>query len=219
MKICVVPRMSAGDHRQLPECDVALIGFGYIGDVDFDSELSGRSDKFGEFARLTKRSGCAAVCGCRTDSRGLKRKSAAVAEGGKLLGITDMLHVVDGEDLKSGAYLGLYKLGGYKVGLCIENDLHFPENIKSLSLCGCNLLLCLTENVHPISPLLIRAYAYLYGMPVVMCAGGCAYFADVTGAVITSVAPVTLFSAQPRNNYRIVCTRERGAFPNDGVDY
>lgn len=81
MKICVVPRMSAGDHRQLPECDVALIGFGYIGDVDFDSELSGRSDKFGEFARLTKRSGCAAVCGCRTDSRGLKRKSAAVAEG------------------------------------------------------------------------------------------------------------------------------------------
>lgn len=69
----------------LPECDIALIGFGYLGDVDYDAELSGRSDKLGQFTRLTRRSGCAAVCGCRTDSRGLKRKSAAVAEGGDCL--------------------------------------------------------------------------------------------------------------------------------------
>lgn len=69
----------------LPECDIALIGFGYLGDVDYDAELSGRSDKLGQLTRLTRRSGCAAVCGCRTDSRGLKRKSAAVAEGGDCL--------------------------------------------------------------------------------------------------------------------------------------
>lgn len=204
---------------QLPECDVALIGFEYLGDVDYDSELSGKSDKFGDFARLTRRSGCAAVCGCRTDSRGLRRKSAAVAEGGRLLGITDMLHVVDGENYKSGAYMGLYRLGGYRVGLCIDNDLHFPENIKSLSVCGCNLLLCLSEGASPMSPLLIRSYAYLYGMPIAMCAGGCAYFADITGAISTSTQPCTLFSVQPKNNYRVVCTRERGAYSGDRADY
>ena len=218
MKICVVPRMTAM-KTQLPECDIALIGFGYIGDVDYDSELSGRSDKFGEFARLTRRSNCAAVCGCRTDSRGLKRKSAAVAEAGKLLGITDMLHVVDGENYKSGAYMGLYKLAGYKVGLCIENDLHFPESIKSLSVCGCNLLLCLSENISAMSPLLIRAYAYLYGMPVAMCAGGCAYFADISGSIVTSAQPYTIFSAQPKNKNRVICTRERGVFTRDDADY
>lgn len=220
MKICVVPRLQAGEMpASLPECDIALIGFGYLGDVDYDAELSGRSDKLGQLTRLTRRSGCAAVCGCRTDSRGLKRKSAAVAEGGRLLGITDMLHVVDGENYKSGAYLGLYKLGGYRVGLCIENDLHFPESIKSLSLCGCNIVLCLLENAGQMSPLLARAYAYLYGVPFVMSAGNCAYFADIAGAIVTSTSPFTLFAAQPKNNYRIVCTRERGAFCEERGDY
>lgn len=220
MKICVIPCPRAGElPAALPQCDVALIGFGYIGDVDYSCELQGKSDKLGSFARLTKHSGCAAVCGCRTDSRGLKRKSAAVAEGGRLLGITDMLHVEGGEDYKSGAYLGLYKLGGYKIGLCIDNDLHYPENIKSLSLCGCNLLLCLAESAHTMSPLLIRAYAYLYGMPVAMCAGNCAYFADIGGSIITSASPFTLFSAQPKNNYRVVTTRRRGAFGDERADY
>ena len=79
MKICVAPRFCA--RSALPPCDVALLGFDSLGDVDFESELSGKSDKLGEFTRLTKKYSCAAVCGCRTFSRGLKRKSAAVAEG------------------------------------------------------------------------------------------------------------------------------------------
>ncbi len=219
MKICVIPRRPAGGHYVLPQCDLALLGFGCIGDVCFDTELSGASDKLGEFARLTKQRAAAAVCGCRTDSRGLKRKSAAVAEGGRLVGITDMLHVVDGEEYKSGAYLGLYRLGGYKVGLCIDNDIHYPEDIRSLSLCGCNLVACLSEQPDEMLPLLIRAYAYLYGVPVVMCAGGCAYFADIAGKIVCSPAPQTVFSAQPKNSYRIVSTRERGKFSDRVADY
>lgn len=219
MKICVIPCPRAANMPpSIPECDVALIGFGYIGDVDYSSELSGKSDKLGGFARLTH-GGRAAVGGCRTDSRGLRRKSAAVAEGGRLLGITDMLHVEGGEDYKSGTYLGLYKLGDYKVGLCIENDIHYPENVKSLSLCGCNVLLCLAENCHAMFPLLTRAYAYLYGMPVAMCAGNCACFSDISGNIFTSLAPFTIFNTQPRNNYRVVSTRERGALCDDSADY
>ena len=196
------------------------MGFDFLGDVDYESELSGKTDKFGEFSRLTKSGHCAAVCGCRTDSRGLKRKSAAVADCGKLLGISDMLHVVDGDGYKSGAFLGIYRLGGYKVGVCIDSDLYFPENIKSFSLCGCNLLLCIMESVSDnMPPLLARAYAYLYGMPVAMSAGGRAYFADITGGIASSGAPQTFFVAEPRNNYRVVSTRERGLCPSDKGDY
>lgn len=219
MKICVIPRRPAGGHYVLPQCDLALLGFGCIGDVCFDTELSGASDKLGEFARLTKQRAAAAVCGCRTDSRGLKRKSAAVAEGGRLVGITDMLHVVDGEEYKSGAYLGLYRLGGYKVGLCIDNDIRYPEDIRSLSLCGCNLVACLSEQPDEMLPLLIRAYAYLYGVPVVLCAGGVAYFAEPAGGIASSNQPVTLFETNPQNSYRLISSRVRGISEEGRADY
>lgn len=218
MNICVVPRPPSGGLNKLPECDLAILGFPCLAAIDFESELSGRTDKLGAFSRLT-RNGPAAIAGCITDSRGLRRRSAVVAEGGRLLGITDMLHVVDGENLKSGAYLGLYRLSGYKVGLCIENDMHFPEDIKSLSLCGCNLLVLLRENSDCMSPLLARAYAYLFGMPAVLCASNCAYFADITGSIVTSTSPVTLFSAQPRNAYHVVTTRRRGLASEECTDY
>lgn len=211
MKICVMPDLNLSDCTCLPDCDVALIGFNALGDVDYESELRGKTEKFGEIARLTRISACGALCGCKTDSRGLKRKSVAVADRGKLLGISDMLHVIDAEDYKSGAGLGVYQLGGYKVGLCIENDLFFPENIKALSLCGCNLIAVFMENsADSMPPLLIRAYAYLYGVPVVMCAGKCAYFADITGAIATSNQKITPFVADPKNCYRIISTRNRG---------
>lgn len=220
MRICVAPSLSKNSPSRLPECDVAVLGFGYLGDVDYESELTGKTDKFEEFARLTKAADCGAICGCKTDSRGLKRKSAAVADRGKLLGISDMLHVMDGEDYKSGAGLGLYKLSGYKVGLCVENDLYFPENFKSLSLCGCNLIVCLAENcADNIPPLLIRSYAYLYGVPVVMSAGKCAYFADITGVIASSNQNLTTFVADPCNRYRVISTRSRGIFCNSSDDY
>ena len=44
MKVCVV---TDGGGR-LPECDLALFGFNRLGEVDYESELSGRSDKFEE---------------------------------------------------------------------------------------------------------------------------------------------------------------------------
>ncbi|MGN0813878.1 MAG: hypothetical protein ACI4MH_01445 [Candidatus Coproplasma sp.] len=220
MRICVAPYLPENFHNILPECDVAILGFGYLGEVEYESELAGRTDKFGEFARLSNACRCGAVCGCKTDSRGLKRKSAAVADRGKLLGVSDMLHVMDGEEYKSGAGLGLYKLGGYKVGVCVENDLLFPENFKSLSLCGCNLIACISENgADNILPMLIRSYAYLYGVPVVMSAGKCAYFADITGAIACSNQSVTAFIADPCNRYRIISTRRRGLIDCAGDDF
>lgn len=219
MKICVVTT-SVQDLPRLPACDLALFGFHSLGNVDYESELSGKTDKFEEIARLSKSSACGIVCGCKTDSRGLKRKSAAVADRGRLLGISDMLHVIDAEDYKSGAGLGVYTTGGYKVGVCIENDLYFPENVKALSLCGCNVVAVVMESVKDnIPPLLIRAYAYLYGVPFVMCAGNGAYFSDVSGAIASSTQKITSFETDPKNCYRIISTRRRGLWQDLSEDY
>lgn len=204
----------------MPECDLALFGFNFLGEVDYESELSGKTDKFEEAARLSRSHSCGVICGCKTCSRGVLRKSAAVADRGKLLGITDMNHVFGGEDYKSGAYLGLYSLGGYKVGLCIENDLYFPEGLRALSSCGCNLIAAVLEDVRDvIPPLLARAYAYLYGVPVIMCAGNTAFFAETGGGVASSTRPVTLFETSPQNSYRLVSSRLRGLEEEGRTDY
>lgn len=204
----------------LPECDIALFGFPCLGEVDYERELTGESDKFEDAARLSRLSGCGVLCACRTVSRSLHRKSVAVTDRGKLLGISDMTHVLDSESYKSGAALGFFQVNGCKIGLCIENDLLFPDAVKSLSMCGCNVIVAFLEEIKDSLPaLLIRAYSYLYGVPVLMCAGRTAYFADISGAIATSTQKSTLFEVNPENRYHIVTTRMRGITADSRDDY
>ncbi len=212
--------MDEVENYPLPECDLAVFGFGGLGEVDFERELTGDSEKFEKAARLSQKHNCGVICGCKTISRGLVRKSVAVADRGKLLGISDMNHVLDGEQFKSGVGLGFYRVNGCKIGLCIENDLLFPDTFGALSLCGCNAVVVILEEIKDnIPPLLIRAYAYLYGVPVIMCAGRTAYFADVSGAIATSVQDATLFEITGRNRYHVVTTRTRGISNEEKTDY
>ncbi|MDE6586376.1 MAG: hypothetical protein K2K80_06835 [Clostridia bacterium] len=220
MVFCIVTEGNAEEITDLPECDIAVFGFGILGDVDYERELKGETEKFEAAARLSKNSNCGLICACRTLSRGLLRKSASVADRGKLLGITDMTRVLDGEEYKSGAYLGLYRIGGFKLGVCIGNDLLFADTFKSLSECGCNAVIVLLDELRDtIPPLLIRAYSYLYGMPVIMCAGKTAYFADVTGAIASSNQSRALFEVTPQNRYHVVTSRVRGAADMEKLDY
>lgn len=220
MVFCVVNEGRAEEKTALPECDVALFGFSGLGEVSYERELKGESEKFEEVARLSKNADCGVICGCKTNSRGLIRKSVAVSDRGRLLGISDMNHVIDGEEFKSGSSLGFYKVNGCKIGLCIENDLLFPDAVKSLTMCGCNAVVAVMEELKDgLPPLLIRAYAYLYGVPVVMCAGKMAYFADISGAIATSSQRVTLFEVSPKNRYHIVTTRLKGISSETPEDY
>lgn len=220
MIICVVTGKEISEAGELPECDLAVMGFNSLGEVDYESELKGSTDKFEDAARLSKTCGCGVLCGCRTLSRGVVRKSVAVADRGRLLGISDMNHVLDCENFKSGAGLGLYTVGGYKIGLCIENDLLFPEDIKALSVCGCNLIVAILEELKDnVPPLLARAYSYLYGVPVIMCAGNTACLTQTSGAIATSTQPFALFELSPQNRYRLVTSRIKGLTRETPTDY
>ncbi|MBD5584466.1 MAG: hypothetical protein HDQ88_05240 [Clostridia bacterium] len=220
MVFCVVTDGTVASTDSLPYCDLAVFGFSGLGEVDYEKELKGETEKFEESARLSKENGCGLVCGCKTVSRGLIRKSVAVSDRGKLLGISDMLHVIDCEDFKSGSSLGFYRVNGCKVGLCIENDLLFPDTVKSLAMCGCNVIVAVLEEIRDNVPaLLIRAYSYLYGIPIVMCAGKTAYFADISGAIATSTQKITLFEVSPKNQYHLVTTRVKGISSETKSDY
>lgn len=220
MVFCVVAEGDVKSTKKLPDCDIALFGFQGLGEVDYEKELKGESDKFEEAARLSKTANCGLCCGCKTISRGLVRKSVAVSDRGKLLGIADMNHVLDGEEVKSGSSLGFFDIGGCKVGICVENDLLFPESAAALAACGCNVIVAFLDEIkNNLPPLIIRAYAYLYGVPIVMCAGNTAYFADITGAIATSTQNTTLFEVSLKNSYHIVTTRKKGLFSDFKEDY
>ena len=220
MIFCIASDCKVKEVKTLPECDIAVFGFKGLGEVDYESELKGLTDKFEDAARLSKAAKCGVLCGCKTNSRGVLRKSVSVADRGKLLGISDMNHVIDGENYKSGAGLGVYSVGGYKIGLCVENDLLFPDGSKALSLCGCNVIVAFLEEIKDnIPPLLIRAYSYLYGVPVILCAGNMAFFSESSGEIATSAQPFTLFEVSPQNRYHVITTRTKGMFSDMSEDY
>lgn len=220
MKITAFPRASVFPYPRIPACDIALFGFGALGDVDYESELSGRTNKFEEAAKLSAAAGCGLLCGCVTDSRGLKRRSVAVMDRGRLLGISDMRHVLDGDDVKCGAGLGIYRVGGYCIGTIIDSDLYFAEDVQALSLAGCNLAVAILRQVSDeIPPLLVRSYAFLYGLPIVLVGQNVAYFADVSGAIACSNNAVCTFESSPRACHRLVTTRKRGLVGREEGDY
>lgn len=220
MKICVVTQGFSELQGKLPPCDITILGCGLLGEVSYESEIAGKTEKFDLLARLSRHQNCAFVGGCRTVGGGLVRYSAAVADGGKLISVADCTHILDAEPFKSGAGLGLYQLHGIKVGVCVEGDFYFPTCIQSLTLCGAQLLVGLLEKQKDsMVPLLMRAYAYLYGVPFVVVAGKTAYFADSSGGMASSPMPITLFETVPRNEYRVVTTRLKGLSANPAEDY
>jgi hypothetical protein len=191
-----------------------------LGEVSYESEIAGKTEKLDWFARLSKECACGIIGGCRTVGGSLVRYSAAVAEGGKLKGIVDCTHILDGEQFKSGAGMGLYTLQGIKVGICVENDFYFPESLRALTLCGAQLLVGICERQKDaMLPHLMRTYAYLWGVPFVAVVGKSACFACLSGGMAISPLPQTLFEAVPRNEYRVITTRQRGLYEGTAEDY
>ena len=96
-------------------CDVLVFGVSALGEVDYRSELDGTSQKLESLALLSRRLNCVAVAGCVTLSCGFRRRSAVVAERGKLLGVSDQLYT-QGEQLHCGAHLKVYPTAAGKLG-------------------------------------------------------------------------------------------------------
>ena len=61
MVFCVVTDGAAETAANIPECDVALFGFSGLGEVDYESELKGKTEKFENAARLSKAADCCAA--------------------------------------------------------------------------------------------------------------------------------------------------------------
>ena len=214
MRVCLVSHgaLSAFQETYAEEkADITVFGFESMGEVSYERELKGETHFFEDAALLSKTCKNVVVCGCVTDTHGHKRKSAVVAENGRLCGVSDMLHVIDGE-VGSGAALRIYETKVGKMGVAVAEDLRFPSVIKSLAVCGSDFIVCPCERVGEIHSVLVRAHAYCYGVPIILCGNGYSAIADATGKILFASPQSPAFSDFcMRKEYHLVETRRRFA--------
>lgn len=161
-------------------------------EVCYERELKGETQVFEMVAKLSKRNKGLVIYGVITNTHGHRRKSAIVAENGRILGVSELLHAMDGE-MHSGAYLRVYDTKIGRVGVVVAEDIYDFETVKILSVCGCDFIVCPFERVQDsICSVLLRAYAFTSGVPILFCGRGYAMIADVdaTLAFASPISPV-----------------------------
>ena len=216
MRICFVTEGNLGEYsdRCTGGADVVCCGFQALGKVSYERELRGETGLFEDVALLSKEGKNVVVCGCFTDARGMLRKSVVVAEKGRILGVSDMVNRIDSGDFRPGAGIKIYDTGAGKIGIVVAEDLYFPQVLQTLSVCGAEVAICLFEELSDgLEQTLMRAEAFLYGIPICVCAYGYAQAADIGGKVLFATpANPWYYDLEREQEYHLVETRQRGFY-------
>lgn len=191
------------------EADLLLFGMQGADEVYYEKELDGVTAVFEETALLSKKYKSAVVCGCTTDARGHKRRSAIVAVGGRIAGVSDMLHAVDGE-IGAGIGLHTYKTAVGTMGVIVNDDLRYPETVSALCACDCDFIACPYNEADDKQIALIRAYAYCYGVPFLFCSNDYCAVANASGELTFSSPQSPAFvELTVTKEYHLVETRRK----------
>ena len=211
MRICFVTKGGLDAVGEEAGADIVCYPLSALGEVSYERELKGETSLFEAVAMRSKMLRCTVVGGCYTDARGIRRKSAVVAERGRLLGVSDLVNRIDGSTFGAGAGVKVYETAAGRLGVVVGEDLYFPKVVETLSLSGADAVLCLFEELSEgLELTLIRAHAFFYGLPVALCAFGYAAAADSEGRLFfASPAPVGRVTLPKEREYRLIETRRR----------
>ncbi|MBE7085763.1 MAG: hypothetical protein E7366_01235 [Clostridiales bacterium] len=217
MRICFVNRENVKQFRErydVKAADLFVFGFNDTQTVSYERELHRETTFFEEMVKFSKESNACTVCGCWTDMKGLKRKSAVVANEGKLLGVSDAIHSLDGA-INGGGELRVYETKAGKIGVIIAEDLYFPEIARDLALFGCDCIVCpFDKKMSSIHSALLRAEAFFYGTPLLFCAKEYCMLADGKGEVVFATPQSPAYAdLELTKEYHFVETRRRLFLP------
>lgn len=214
MRVCFVsrgsPRAFSESGERGGDADLFVFGF-QSGEVSYEKELKGETGHFEELALLSKERNAVVVCGFVTDTRGLKRKSVLVAENGRILGVSDMLNILDGE-WNAGACARVFETKKGRMGVIVAEDLYFFEVVKALTVAGCDFIVCpFGGDAGEIERVMLRANAFCFGVPILFCSRGYSIVAEVTGEVeFASPQSPVIFPFERARTYHLIETRRRG---------
>ncbi len=203
------------DYDALPMgCDVAVFPFFQGEAVSYNKEIKGITTFFRRLTELSKSRKTAIIAGADTDSYGSVRHSAAVCDGGKLLGISDMTIVSEGERYIGGGGLRVYDTHAGKIGVAVGRDIISSECVRSLAACGADVIVNVMDEItDPCIPINARAKAYEFGVPVAACCKNLAFLATADGEMaFLSPDIMTLATLDTGRDYHTITVRKRGKY-------
>ncbi len=226
MRICFCTRDSVNEVwrsklTKISGNDVVVFGFNGLGLVSYKKELSGETEYFGDVAKLSKQISSVLVCGCDTDTYGVFRHSVVVADKGKILGVTDMVHTIDESEFSSGGNFRVYDTSAGKIGIIICEDLFFPESSRALTLCDADIIICIFKKIENHIPnLMIRSGAFSNGVLMALCAESYASVSNIKGEIsIASTAEILKADLKIEKDYHLIVSRRRGMYREFGSGY
>ncbi len=192
--------------------DILVFGFNGIGLVSYKKELNGETEYFHDLARLSKALSNVVICGCDTDTYGVFRHSAVVADKGRILGVSDMSHIVDESEFVAGSGFRVYDTSVGRIGIIVAEDLFFPEVPKILALSDADIIVCLYKKLESFMPqIMLRAGAFANGVVMAMCAENYAMVSDVRGRITAaSAGEIVRVKIKTEKDFHLISSRQRG---------
>lgn len=194
--------------------DLLVFGFNGLGLVSYKKELSGETEYFHDLAKLSKQLSSVVVCGCDTDTYGVFRHSAVIADKGKILGVSDMAHCVDESEFVAGGNFRVYDTSAGKIGIIIAEDLFFPEVPRILTLCDADIIICVFKKQDNQMPqIMLRSGAFANGVAMAMCAENYAVLSDIRGNILSEGSDkIIRTNVNIEKDYHLISSRRRGLY-------
>lgn len=219
MQVCFATRDNLNGVWQdklgkIGKTDLLVFGFNGLGLVSYKKELSGETEYFQDLASLSKQINGTVICACDTDTYGVFRHSAAVADKGKILGVSDMAHSLDDSEFVSGGGFRVYDTSAGKIGIILSEDLYFFESSKVLALCEADFIVCLFKSIDSYMPqIMLRASAFANGVAMALCAKNYACVSNVKGEIsLACASDIVKTEIKIEKDYRLISTRRRGIY-------
>lgn len=194
--------------------DLFVFPFSALGEVDFEAEIGGKSEKLRQVASLSKRLNAAVMCGCYTLIKGVRHKSVAVADRGRIIGIADMINSIGGKKVRPGAGLKLFDISAGKIGVAVAEDIFFHDVVESLSACGCLAVVCPFDFITNHTVITVaRAYSFVCGVHICVCAGNYSFASSPSGNIAFATPQSGfVYEFSSAGEYRLIERKTRGFF-------
>ena len=192
--------------------DVVVFGFSGLNKISYKHELNGSESSLQNFASLSKKSKKIIISGAITDNYGVVRKSAVIAENGKLLGISDMNLNVNSSGYSQGGGYRVYQTQKARIGILVGDDIIDYDGVKSMALCDADCIIAVVGcEEKPQYNMLVRAYSYLFGVPILLVFNEGAIASEISGEICGgSREKISEIILPTKKSYRLIQSKRRG---------